>query len=414
MKALRLGTLTLAAALVLVAPAAYAFHDGGVAECIGCHSMHEPVATSYLLVATDQSSTCLTCHENLGDTGPRSYHISTHANDMPAGSPPLQRSPGGDFGWLKKTYSWSPPWGGTFTEQGYTHGHNIIAADYGYVIDPINGTAPGGTFPAAQLGCQSCHDPHGRYRRTDTGAIVTTGFPIYSSGSYNNSPDPTATEAVGVYRILGGPGYTKDGVTFTNAPAIVTPSSYNRTEAVTQTRTAYGDGIGEWCATCHGNYHSSGNYVHPIDTNLGSTVKTIYDQYRGSGAMAGTNTDAFLSLVPFEENIGTTHTIADYTTLKAHAQNDDSFLEGPAANSQVTCMSCHRAHASGWEYALRWNPESELITYSGAWPGTDNGAPPQFARGRTEAEYLGGMQDYPAGTFATYQRSLCNKCHAKD
>ena len=35
-------------------------------------------------------------------------------------------------------------------------------------------------------------------------------------------------------------------------------------------------------------------------------------------------------------------------------------------------------------------------------------------RGRTELEYAGGMNDYTAGTFASYQRSLCNKCHAKD
>ncbi len=40
-----------------------AFHSGGVAECAGCHSMHAPKAGgSFLLVGTDSSSTCLTCH----------------------------------------------------------------------------------------------------------------------------------------------------------------------------------------------------------------------------------------------------------------------------------------------------------------------------------------------------------------
>ena len=64
--------------LLLAGGTPQAFHSGGVAECGGCHSMHSPEAGgSFLLIGTDQSSTCLTCHEHAGDTGPRSYHVST-------------------------------------------------------------------------------------------------------------------------------------------------------------------------------------------------------------------------------------------------------------------------------------------------------------------------------------------------
>ena len=57
---------------------ALAFHSGGVAECIGCHSMHTPYPTgSNLLIGADQSSACLSCHQHAGDTGPSSYHVST-------------------------------------------------------------------------------------------------------------------------------------------------------------------------------------------------------------------------------------------------------------------------------------------------------------------------------------------------
>jgi hypothetical protein len=55
-----------------------------------------------------------------------------------------------------------------------------------------------------------------------------------------------------------------------------------------------------------------------------------------------------------------------------------------------------------------------LLTYNGAYPGTDNGAPPQYARGRTEVEMIAAYNDYPATDWATFQRSLCNKCHIKD
>ena len=65
----RLGPIVVAA--VVVCAPAFAFHDGGVAECGGCHAMHtakSPLALGgdygYLLAGTDQSSTCLNCHEH--------------------------------------------------------------------------------------------------------------------------------------------------------------------------------------------------------------------------------------------------------------------------------------------------------------------------------------------------------------
>ena len=72
----------IAAAAFALAPRAYAFHSGGVAECEGCHTMHNtrgsgkaiPLAggvgngAKYLLQGSDQSSTCLNCH-NSADTG---------------------------------------------------------------------------------------------------------------------------------------------------------------------------------------------------------------------------------------------------------------------------------------------------------------------------------------------------------
>ena len=415
--------LLLAAVLALgLGGVAYAFHSGGVAECGGCHSMHSPKAGgSFLLIGIDASSTCLTCHEHAGDTGPTSYHISTAPADMAAGVPPKQRTPGGDFGWLKKTYTFTVR-GTTTTEEGATHGHNIVAGDFGYVVDPTNGTSPGGTFPSGQLACNSCHDQHGQYRRLSTGAIAKTGAPIIASGSYATSSTPGYAEppaagtALGVYRLLAGLGYSKGGVTFTGNPAAKVPSTYNRTESATQTRTAYGTATagghvswGDWCATCHGAMHSSGNYVHPVDQNLGSTIALNYKQYVKSGDLTGDGVNGFTSLVPFIE--GT----ADYATLASHAVNNDSVLTGPSSTDKVACLTCHRAHASGWEYGLRWNMEGEFMVYNSLYPGTDTTPTvPQFARGRTGAETQAAYYDRPVTQFASFQRVLCNKCHAKD
>jgi hypothetical protein len=396
---------------------AYAFHSGGVAECGGCHSMHSPkvptgqTSGSFLLIGSDQSSTCLTCHEHAGDTGPSSYHVSTASADMPAGTAPLQRTPGGDFGWLKKTYTFSVR-GTSTTEDGATHGHNIIAADNGYVVDPTNAFAPGGNvFPSNQLACTSCHDPHGKYRRLTTGAIDTKGAAIKASGSYNAAAnEPDATGAVGVYRLLAGNGYSKGGVTFTGVPAAKVPSTYNQTEATNQVRAAYGVATtnghvtwSNWCSTCHPNMHSSGHYVHPVDQAMSTnTVVANYNLYVKSGDMTGTQATAFTSLVPFATNS------SDYTALANLASNTNSAasLFGPGSGDQVMCMSCHRAHATGFPEMLRWNMENEFITVNGVYQTQQ--------RGRATLESAAGYYDRPATVFALYQRVLCNKCHAQD
>ena len=114
-------------------------------------------------------------------------------------------------------------------------------------------------------------------------------------------------------------------------------------------------------------------------------------------------------LVPFIENTG------NYGTLASHAKNDDTYLAGPASSDRVACLSCHRAHATGWEYGLRWNMEGEFMVYNSLYPGTDTTPTvPQFARGRTGAETQAAYYDRPVTKFASYQRVLCNKCHAKD
>jgi hypothetical protein len=422
MKPARAILIILAAAAVSIGlgTPARAFHSGGVGECGGCHSMHNPaqVAGNHLLVASDPSSTCLSCHEQADLTTPSSFHVSTADGDLGATDAPYQRTPGGDFGWLHKTYVFTVR-GTTTTEEGETHGHNIVAVDHFYDEDLENTTAPGGSMDSSDLGCQSCHDPHGRWRRTDdataTPAYSDTGAPIIGSGSYHNSAVPDANNAVGSYRLLAGVGYAPaTGVVFnSNPPTAIAPSAYNRTEATTQTYVGYGNGMGDWCSNCHPDYHqdTSARFIHPTNQVLSSDIITNYNEYVASGDMSGSQPSSYLSLVSYEEGVGTT--IAALKTGVA-TYSATASIPGPDDSERVMCLSCHRAHASGWEFGLRWNMEGEFITYNSQWPGIDNGAPAQFARGRTAAEAQAAYYDRDAGVFASYQRVLCNKCHAKD
>ena len=430
--------ITLTALIVLlamialaVANEAAAFHDGGVAECDGCHTMHNAsegrsvtvnplptmAANPFLLQASDASGTCLNCHQKSGDTGPTSYHVSTPAAEMPAGLPPKQLAPGGDFGWLRKNYSWIPAFGQSpASSYGERHGHSIVSIDYGYLPDSGKQTAPGGSYPVLSLGCTSCHDPHGSYRRNLDGTITAAGKPIKGSGSYDTSAPPDSAAAVGAYRLLGGVGYAAravgSGLAFVyGPPAAVAPETYNRSEALSVTRVAYGTGMSDWCRNCHTNMH---NDVYPTPLKhlsgsaLGSTLISNYNRYVRTGNLSGVEAAAYESLVPFE--IGSDN----YTLLKGIVTSTPT--KGPNSadgNAAVMCLTCHRAHASGWDSATRWNTKTEFIVYNGMYSQATEMYQP-YGQGRSEIEAVRAYYDTPASKFALQQKSLCNKCHIGD
>jgi len=137
-----------------------------------------------------------------------------------------------------------------------------------------------------------------------------------------------------------------------------------------------------------------------------------YNSYVKSGDISGSQAASYLSLVPFET--GDRGDTAGRKALIQLARTDDSALMGPNAGSSLSCLTCHRAHASGWDGMLRWNCESQLMVYKGRYPGRDNNAPASCSQGRTQAEASRAYYDIPPARFAYIQRPLCNKCHLKD
>jgi hypothetical protein len=446
------------AALTIVAPTskAYAFHSGGVAECNGCHTMHGsyegkqvtarteivdgvevevPIPQAYLttgpylLKGSDQSSACLNCH-----SGPTlsSYHVLTFP--LPAaGAAPVNYTPGGDFAWLSKYYYWELRPGTFEDSKGERKGHNVVAADYGLLMDGTLTVAPGGDYPRGNLACSSCHDPHGKYRRMAVGSIrdgSVSSLPVIGSGSYHNSKNPTSWGAVGAYRLLAGIGYAPKSFPnfpFQNTvPTAVANSTYNKVETdTTISRVAYGAGMSEWCANCHPGIHLDEAHVsgreglrHPAGNGakLPSFVITNYNAYVKTGDLSGdpTGVSSYNTLTPFEE--GTT----DYAILKTLTGNVKT---GPVAGqANVSCMSCHRAHATGFDSMLRFPLHADYMTASdaaglptygdpSAAPGTDA---VKVADGRTNAEMTAALYGRTPASFAPFQRAMCNKCHVKD
>jgi len=432
------------------------FHAGGVAACDGCHVMHNAskgVARSttvapwtdavpaFLLQGSDQSSTCLMCHGDpipqVGVSG-KPYVMTNTTNNAST----FNYTPGGDFGWLRASYTASP---------GQRHGHNVVASDFGFVGEAM--TAPGGTYTAAtagpgQFACSNCHDPHGRYRMEGAGgtftwagpadlaaagALAAITQPIYSSGSYGNLP--TNIAAVGSYRLLAGRGYvpassmTSPFPFVSNPPVAIAPPAYNKSELNAGTvksnevRVAYGSGMSEWCQNCHTNIHLD-NYVsgamgasglrHPA--GQGAVLKSgqfnTYNTYVSSGRFNGVG-DQYTSLVPFENAGKITYngyqgSTADITKLKNAAnQADSAGILVASQQSNVMCLSCHRAHASSFNSAVRWNNDDTFITNSSGTAFVDTQG---RGNGVLQAGYYGRLPT----DFGVFQRSLCNKCHGKD
>ncbi len=365
MKASRLLILAAAAVLVTGAPA-LAFHDGGVAACNGCHTMHNsqngqpmnfnatgtgpgtPVGQGwpYLLLYANKSDTCLRCHA--GNSGRYQIWSSDPKNPTLAQA----NRGGGDFVFLQETNINDGHGGATNPILGYRAGHSVISGIKNTVADPKNTTAPGGTYPASDLGCTSCHDPHG-----------TSAYRLlYQEGQ-------TAGSAQYTSHIVA------EGIALNNNPE--TPTNHN----------AYHSGYSEWCGTCHGDFHkASGNLIHPSGEPLGD-LSTNYNMYKGTtdcvahppvGALpcgSGVVTSAYLPEVPFE----------DATTSTTSAA-------GPTTNSQVACMTCHRSHATSAPDAGRWDFNIPLLAEDGQ-----------------ESGSYAIPNPYDAN-----QRSLCNKCHSQD
>ena len=456
MKVVKLSIILIAAVLLSLGMSStgYAFHSGGVAECEGCHTMHNSSGNvqmnsvnghqtaqfqgkKFLLKGTDNSSTCLNCHSGATLS---SYHVLTFP--LPAaGAAPTNYTPGGDFAWV--TMSQTQPAGShAGNTAGERHGHNVVASDFNLVADTTLTTAPGGSYAASALSCASCHDPHARARVIDTnGTIAYPTFgqavlPIGGSGSYSTSGSPDASTALGVYRILAGSNYSQ--MSYTNPlafnadpPVASAPATYNRAESTSDTRVAYGKNMSEWCSNCHRAIHNDNvnaantALIHPAGNNAllsatandlagnaaGTTIANIYNAYKKSGDLTGTSATSYDSLIPYEEGTN------NLTTLQGHAVFNGSVTSGPAAGANVMCLSCHRAHASGFSSMTRWDNKDEILVADGVWPGSDvvgNTEAVATSLGLSQAQYQAAMYGRPATRYAFVQRSLCNKCHAKD
>ncbi len=333
-------------ALLIPFPA-FAFHEGGVANCKGCHTIHNSENgnlvdpdnrngdPAYLRVGT-ASDLCLSCH------------ATTLGSELSAS--PLSPAPnkgGGDFVFLKANNLNDASTGILNPIPGSAAGHNLNAPGHGLAPDGTLNRAPGGNYSSYMMSCTSCHNPHGNSN----------------------------------FRMLYGVGHVSQGNFTFLAPAPVA-SGLSVTDGSAESNnlhTAYRSGMSAWCGNCHGNYHDNGGanntvFSHKSGVVLGGDIATIYARYNGTDfPTSGSFATAYLAQVPFEDALATV-----------------TGTQGPTATSKVMCLSCHRAHASSAPHAGRWDFNVSFLNQDGM---------------------VSGSYPIPNPYPGPNQRRLCEKCH---
>jgi hypothetical protein len=356
MKAFKFGLVVMAAALITfgLAGPSYALHDGGVAHCDACHTMHNSqdgevvigTGGAHLQIGADPSSTCLRCHAGYGQFSDGSAYRS-----------------GGDFYWVTKDFSWSAH-GRTSTSTGDSHGHNIIALDEtGLDADATLTTAPGGTYQASALGCNSCHDPHGKQGNELLLYGIEATAANYPGGAFVFTNDAPDLDAAG-----------------------------RRANVTDESHSAYKSGMSEWCSNCHTDFDNITAALgkHPAGNTTGGlgAIATNYNAYVQTGDITGNAATSYLEIVPFEEDVVT---------------NTKQSTQGPTAAANVMCLTCHRSHASAFPDMGRWYFVDTLMLEDSHPMAGDTGATGSDVENKWYSRVV------PAD-----QRSYCNKCHVQD
>lgn len=314
--------------------------------CASCHVMHASqngtATTPYGFLLT---SSCLGCHTGADNVAGTStpFVLTTNA------AKPLA---GGDFKYI--------------TSLGDSYGHNTIelanAEDTAAKATPpgwkngfaangqVGDNTAGGGWDNTKLSCDGVYGCHGLH----TSAGV-------NGAHHNNSNSSADGEALGTvgdpskgYRFLNGIKGWEDDVyeyNITNTPASGEHNIYY-SEARAADTAVNTQTISYSCAECHGIFHSGagtegvGNASfaspwirHPVDMVMPSTAGTDYEHYTAYRVDAPVGSSS----------------VANNALTVANA-----------ADRIVMCLSCHRAHASPYPSALRWDPTTTLSNSGGA------------------------------------------------
>lgn len=321
--------------------------------CGNCHTMHDSSAGGAVAVAADGSTkigpqqalvntTCSGCHkgDNAAGSMPYVFNVGVAPVYNPLAGTSHATLAGGNFYWVANGAD--------------LKGHNVD----GIVATQATRTPPGGSkefnssTPLSCAGVNGCHGDENIASQIDS---------VWGS-HHNNGAQPIDGLTIATsYRFLNGITGAEDS----DWEYSLSSTVHNQYKGVD--RTADNDignnqyTISHLCARCHGDFHSdklvgdTGTAAtafqspwirHPVDIDMGDATGSEYTSYGGAGV------NAYMVNTPLaDDNVSDVTTMFSSVTLGGVGVGD----------AIITCITCHRAHGSPWDYTLRWNYQ--------LWPG---------------------------------------------
>jgi predicted CXXCH cytochrome family protein len=310
--------------------------------CAGCHRAHTAQGPM-LLAEPDEEALCLSCHGASGAGAATNVELGvqyTAANDgTPLDNPVLGALRGGGF--IEARIDSANPsrigYNRTVTELSFrtkvsvrTTGQNVTSAHLKFVgatgvtaTDKAwgNGDLNSGAGPTVDMGCATCHNPHGNssYRILN---------PIPKLAATGNSFTDATT-----------------GVTVADAP---NPANATRNYTVIQTMGGTGTLLASQVATLPSYANTMGDYLHrtvPWDPQVSYTT---VDASKGLTANDAPNGFATTFNGQINSWCSSCHTryLATGTTPYKVDSGDAIFKYRHSNTSNKPCTTCHVAHGS--------------------------------------------------------------------
>lgn len=456
--ALVLGIL-LVLALSTLALADNGPHGGFTAtteKCAGCHRAHSAVGPTYLLVAADIESLCLSCHDGTGayTNVVDGYYVDTPIATLAA---PLGAQGnggvvlfGGGFSFTRMAHTWNGKDGYDASSLNplpspVTSAHSVDgtagtvwgAGDISAATTPTHGAPLG-------LECTSCHDPHGRAGRARTATGDITGFTANTQGGIpTGAPMPSyrllrfTPEGSNGFQVTTGPTLTywqagnvdsTAGITLLDTAAYwYTPNTDEAFDPNVQFYRSRWDGTQwtPWTSYVAGIGDLAGrNYVYQRPAVATSNLNAV-----GNGTLTQLFTckDGSGNLPPMPT--GTPPT-ATYTTYACGAATGTAFNNN-TVNPNGTGRATGRAKLGYWcatchDRYLANSGSRDAVSGDGYYMYRHNAGNTtpcvdcHVAHG-TSAVMTATNATYPGASLTTGsilmkldERSICLKCHAKD
>ncbi|MBI2930947.1 MAG: hypothetical protein HYY16_04795 [Planctomycetes bacterium] len=292
------------------------FHDPGSLVCSQCHTMHNSengapvsgVSPSVGLLKESTTDLCLSCHDTAGSNATFSW----------AGSTPPK---------VKGTMANELP-GGNFSYSAVSPGKGHSPYGSAAFSESTLMVAPGGHYPRVQETCISCHDAHGddywSYSFRNLKKITDNCLTCHNIPP-GRTPDGTAIASTDLHEavlVTAGPNADQNNA--------ITSANHNVYRGVN---------FGAFCGACHWIFHGRdkndsdvGDGTHWLRHPTGTILPAEY----------GTNYGATSSAAyPVVTTSGSASRTAEWPII--------------AAETYVFCLSCHKAHASAFDNAMRWD-----------------------------------------------------------